>query len=233
MNAADIAMRVRESGTVGIAYTYSEPFIWFETIMEVGRMVREQGQVNVMVTNGYMEPGPLAELLGVVDAMNIDIKSMDPAFYRRLCKGRLTPVLRACEQARKSCHLEITNLLIPGKNDSPAEVRELAAFVAANLGADTPLHLSRYFPRHRMDLPPTPQASLLQAYEIAREKLQYVYIGNSEAGDKANTYCPSCRALLVRRRGYQTQVTPGLAAAEGSKYAKCGKCGRETGIVVA
>jgi pyruvate formate lyase activating enzyme len=177
-----------------------------------------------MVTNGYMEPEPLEKLLTVVDAMNIDIKSMDPGFYRRMCKGDLAPVLRTCERVKRRCHLEVTNLLIPDENDSAQQVAKLAAYVAANLGDDTPLHLSRYFPRHKLDLPPTPDSSLARAWDIAREKLHYVYLGNVAAGDKAHTACPSCGTLLVKRTGYFTKITSGLAR-DDNGGARCATCG--------
>ena len=144
--SAAFVKSILDSGTIGIAYTYSEPFVWFETIMEIGAIVREHGLVNVMVTNGFMEQKPLADLLTLVDAMNIDIKSMNPAFYRRLCKARLEPVLAACETVKKKCHLEITNLIIPGENDSEKEIRLLVDWIAANLGRDTPLHFSQVLP---------------------------------------------------------------------------------------
>jgi pyruvate formate lyase activating enzyme len=229
--AAKLADAIIGSGTIGVAYTYAEPYIWFETIMEVGALVKKQGMVNVMVTNGYMEPAPLAELLTLVDAMNIDIKSMDPRFYKRLCKGDLAPVLRACEAVKKAgCHLEITNLLIPGENDSEKETRELAGYIASDLGHDTPLHISRYFPRHRLRRPSTPESALMRAWEIARERLDYVYVGNI-ACDKENTLCPSCGATLITRDGYRVRMRDKFEKA-GKGLGKCKGCGKELPIVI-
>jgi pyruvate formate lyase activating enzyme len=233
ITADAFAKAVIDSGTIGIAYTYSEPYIWFETIMEVGSIVKEHGLKNVMVTNGYMEPDPLADLLRIVDAMNIDIKAIRQDFYKNMCKATLEPVLRTCETVKKHCHLEITNLVIPGQNDSEEEFRELTDFVAGNLGRDTPLHFSRYFPRNRATFPPTPEKTLLTAWKIAREKLDYVYIGNIDAGDKANTYCPSCNTLLILRSGYSARLMEGLVPAENSKMAVCPSCGTATNIKVA
>ncbi|HEX7511547.1 MAG TPA: radical SAM protein, partial [Chitinivibrionales bacterium] len=116
--AASLAEAIIRSGTIGVAYTYSEPYIWFETIMDTAPLVKNAGLKNVMVTNGFMEPAPLAKLLSVIDAMNIDIKSIRPDFYKKLCKATLEPVLRTCETVKKKCHLEITNLIIPQENDT-------------------------------------------------------------------------------------------------------------------
>jgi pyruvate formate lyase activating enzyme len=223
ISADKFAKMIISSGTIGIAYTYSEPYIWFETIMEVGTLVRDAGLHNVMVTNGYMEPEPLAELLKVVDAMNIDIKSMNTEFYTRLCKAELAPVLRTCEAVKKAAHLEITNLVIPGENDTDEDFKSLADFIANHLGKDTPLHLSRYFPRYKLKTLPTPESTLMRAWEICREKLDYVYVGNISTGDKENTYCPSCKSLLIERTGYDVRITPLLKNAGG--VANCGNCG--------
>jgi pyruvate formate lyase activating enzyme len=179
-----------------------------------------------------MEPGPLEQLLGVVDAMNIDIKSMDPAFYRGLCKARLEPVLKTCETVKKHAHLEVTNLLIPGENDDEENVRALVRFIADNLGRDTPLHISRYFPRHRMSHPPTPEHALLEAWRMAAEELDYVYLGNVSAGEKADTHCPGCGTTLVNRRGYATRVTSNLVRDEASEHGKCRACGHRTNMVI-
>lgn len=231
--AKKIADMIINSGTIGIAYTYSEPYIWFETIMEVGRIVREKGLKNVMVTNGFMEPKPLKDLLTVVDAMNIDIKSINPGFYRRLCKARLEPVLRTCEEIKKNCHLEITNLLIPEENDSEKDLKELVDYIAVNLGKDTPLHFSRYFPRHLMRAPSTPEKSLFLAYEIAKAKLDYVYLGNVSMNNYgSNTNCPSCDLLLIQREGYSVSFTTPLKKNTATNTALCPKCGFQTNIVI-
>jgi pyruvate formate lyase activating enzyme len=230
--AKTFADMIIKSGTLGIAYTYSEPYIWFETIMEVGKIVRENGLKNVMVTNGFMEPKPLKDLLTVVDAMNIDIKSINPGFYRKLCKARLEPVLKTCEEVKKNCHLEITNLLIPGENDSQRDIKGLVDYIVVNLGKDTPLHFSRYFPRYMMRVSSTPQESLLLAYEIAREKLDYVYLGNVDCNQESNTYCPSCRKLLIQRNGYSISFGTPLKKNPVANTALCPKCGFRTNIVI-
>lgn len=205
-----LAQKIIDSGAPGVAYTYSEPFTWYETIMDVGARAKAAGLYNVMVTNGYMEPGPLAELLTIVDAMNIDIKSMTQDFYGRLCGASLKPVLRTCVAVKKKAHLEITTLLIPGENDSPEEIAQLADFVATELGPDTPLHLSRYFPRYKLMTPPTPLETLDRAYRVACERLHYVFTGNVDSGQRSNTRCPRCNATLVQRNGYTIEITSNL-----------------------
>lgn len=198
------------SNTIGVAYTYSEPFVWFETIKELAPRVKERGLMNVLVTNGYIEPEPLMELIPFIDAMNIDIKGMNEEFYQRVCKAKLAPILRNCETVKRSCHLEITNLLIPGENDSEDDILSLFDFIASNLGSDTPLHFSRYFPRYRMHHPQTPEEKLIMAYNCSKERLHFVYLGNIDVLNRANTYCHSCLALLVERQGYRIKITDNL-----------------------
>lgn len=203
---------------IGLAYTYSEPLMWYEYVLDTARLAREQGLKNVVVTNGYINPEPLAALLPYIDALNIDVKAFQPQFYRRLCGGDLEPVLetvKACVEA--GCHVELTTLLVTGLNDSPEEITQLVDWVA-RLDPEIPLHFCRYFPRYKLDLPPTPPESLERAWEIAREKLSYVYLGNITGGKGSSTCCPQCGAVLVDRDGFRVQVRE-LA---GDRCAKCG-----------
>jgi pyruvate formate lyase activating enzyme len=227
----EFVKQTRKSNSIGIAYTYSEPYIWFETIMDIGPKIKDLGLVNVMVTNGYMEPEPLEDLLTVVDAMNIDIKSMNEQFYKHLCKGSLTPVLNTCEKVKKHCHLEITNLLIPGENDSEEDIQKLADYITGYLGEDTPLHISRYFPRYKLGNQPTEESSLFNTWEITREKLQYVYLGNIVSGNKGDTFCPTCNTLLVKRSGYSTKISKDLGKGLDNKCT-CLKCGSSINIIM-
>jgi pyruvate formate lyase activating enzyme len=175
-----------------------------------------------MITNGFINQQPLLEILTVIDAMNIDIKSFNPRFYKRLCKGNLIPVLHACVTAKKYCHLEITTLLIPDTNDSDDEICKLAMWIAQNLGKDTPLHVSRYFPHHLLKEPATPVTTMLRAWEIASSFLDYVYVGNVQTSDKENTYCPKCKSLLILRDGYTIKKQTTLLT-DGT----CGSCGEK------
>ena len=220
------AVRAAErDASIGIAYTYNEPFIWFEYVIETCRLVREAGLANVLVTNGYINPEPLDELLPYVDAINLDIKSIRPDFYRRLCRGTLEPVLATAKAAAPVTHLEITNLIIPGENDSDDDLRDLAAWIATELGADTPVHLSAYFPRYKLKAPPTPAATLERAHAIFSERLHYIYLGNCLSDKGANTVCRGCGAMLVERHGYRVRMV-------GLDGTRCVACGEESHIVV-
>jgi pyruvate formate lyase activating enzyme len=178
ITSAEIVKKARELGSFGIAYTYNEPFIWFEFVLETAKLARENGLENVLVTNGYVKTDPLDEMLPLINAMNIDLKSIDEAFYERFCKGKLKPVLDVIKRSVKACHVELTNLVIPTLNDSEEAISRLVDWVCDNAGPDTPLHFSRYFPCYKLDLPPTPVATLKMAEEIAGKKLKYVYLGN-------------------------------------------------------
>lgn len=175
--AVKMALDYRRNDNIGIAYTYNEPLIWFEYLFDTAKLIRDNNLKNVVVTNGYLNEEPLNELLPYIDAMNIDVKGFTNEFYHRL-GGRLEPVLRLAEKAKKACHIEITNLLIPGWNTDEQQVRELVDWVADSLGADTPLHFSRYFPARKVTLPPTPVAEMEKAKQIGLERLKYVYLGN-------------------------------------------------------
>ena len=162
----------------GIAYTYNEPFIWYEFVLDTARLAKKKGLENVLVTNGFVNMEPLRGMLPFIDAMNIDLKSFNEAFYVKVCKGRLKPVLEVIKASAKSCHVELTTLLITALNDSEEEITRLVNWIYDNLGPEVPLHFSRYFPCYNMELPPTPIETLKRAEEIAKKKLKYVYLGN-------------------------------------------------------
>jgi pyruvate formate lyase activating enzyme len=209
--------------SIGVAYTYTEPLVWFEYLLDACAAVREKGLVNVLVTNGTINPEPLCELLPLVDAMNIDLKSMSPQFYKDVCGGDLKTVLGTIEAASRSCHVELTNLVIPGLNDSPGDMEGLANWVA-ELDPLIPLHISRYFPRYRMEAPPTPEKTLKMFYDLARKSLKYVYLGNVQIKGTEDTYCPQCGRVVVERLGYRVRLT-------GLKDGNCMGCGRKADIV--
>ena len=202
--------------SVGIAYTYNEPFISFEFVLDCAVRAREAGLKNVLVTNGYYNPEPFEELLPYIDAMNIDLKSLQDDFYRRLCGGRLEPVLKTIERAHQDCLVELTNLLVTDENDSDEDIQKLVDWIAS-LDPEIPLHFSRYHPMYKFTNPPTPIERLERAYQIGREKLKWVYLGNVWGEQGQDSFCPNCGALLVRRRGYVVQVVD----LEGNQ---CGKC---------
>jgi len=207
---------------MGIAYTYSEPLIWYEFVRDTARLARRAGLKNVLVTNGYINETPLRELLPDIDAMNIDVKAFTGDYYRKHCTGSLEPVLRTVEIACRECHVELTTLLVTGLNDSAEEIRRLVDWVAA-LDREIPVHFSRYFPNFELDLPPTPPDTLKMARDIAREKLAYVYVGNAPQLEAGDTYCPECGEKLIARFGYRVRPV-------GLDGRKCGRCGSRINI---
>ncbi len=219
---ADVVKAARQAGSIGIAYTYNEPLINIEFVRDCAELAGRAGLANVLVTNGFIEEAPAAWLLPLIDALNIDIKSMDEAFYRRHCRGTLAPVLRFARQAAAAGrHVEITNLVIPGLNDDPRQIGELSRWIRDHLGRATPLHLSAYRPEYRMTLPPTPPDVLERAHARCREDLDYVYIGNLPSAQGQATLCPRCGAALVERHEYSVR----LAGLRGDACARCGRKG--------
>ena len=214
-----------EQGSIGIAFTYTEPLIWYEYLLDVLPMMRERGLKAVLVTNGYIHAEPLQKLLPWIDAANVDLKSISPRFYSHVCKGRLQPILetlRALFDAR--VHLEITNLLIPGLNDSDEDIQGLTDFVAS-LDKTVPLHLSAYHPDNKMDAPPTSADTMIRAKEIADSRLKHVFVGNMHIPGASDTRCPACGNVLVERTGFGTRT-------DGIRDGKCRECSAPTGIVM-
>lgn len=209
--------------SVGIAYTYNEPFMWYEFVYDTAKIARDKGLKNVLVTNGYVNEEPLKEMLPLIDAMNIDVKGFTEDYYKNTCVGRLAPVLKTVETAARTCHVEITTLFVPGLNDSSEEITQLVDWLAA-INKDIPLHFSRYFPNYQMDIPPTPVETMAMARDIARQKLNYVYLGNVWGEESSSTYCPECQSLLIRRGGHQAESV-------GLDGHKCKNCGYEINMV--
>lgn len=175
--AVEKAKKLVLYGNVGIAYTYSEPLMWYEYVLTTARLVKEAGLINILVTNGYINPKPLKELVPYIDAVNLDIKAFTEEFYQDTCRGRLEPVLDSALIFAEHCHLEITTLLVTGLNDSIEEVRKLAQWIAG-IDKKIPLHLTRYFPNYRFEKPSTPLVTMKRAKETAQEYLSNVYLGN-------------------------------------------------------
>ena len=174
---AALAERLRPRGNIGVAYTYNEPLIGYEYVRDCAVAVRARGMVNVLVSNGTVEEAPWRELLPLIDSANIDLKGFTEGWYRRL-GGDLEAVKRNIVLAAERCHVEVTTLLVPGENDSEAEIRALSRWLSG-IDPDIPLHLSRFFPRYRMtDRPPTDVNAVYRLAEVARESLRWVYTGN-------------------------------------------------------
>lgn len=197
-----------ESEGIGLAYTYNEPTVWYEFMVDTAGLVREAGKKNVVITNGYIQPGPMQELLEVTDAFNVDLKGFSPSFYKLHCGGRLEPVKTSLQTiARKGIHLEVTFLVIPCLNDDLELFQEMIHWIAGELGEHTPLHLSRYFPSYQMQQHATPLGLLMRMYEMAIESLHYVYTGNVSGYSAMNsTRCPQCGSLMAKRDGYETTL---------------------------
>ena len=221
----EIVSRADAGGSIGIAYTYNEPLVGYEFVQDCARLAHAAGLANVLVTNGFIRPEPASELLPLIAALNIDVKSMDEDFYRSYCGGSLAPVLAFARQAVSlGCHVEVTNLIIPGLNDGERGLRELAEWIAVKLGPGVPLHLSAYYPRYKLELPPTPEHVLERAHAVCAEALDYVYLGNVMTGLGQDTLCPGCGTVLIRRRGYRTRV-------ENVRERACQACGRPLDFV--
>lgn len=203
--------------TIGVAFTYAEPSVWYEYVLETAQLIKAAGFKTVLVTNGFLSLPALKHLLPWIDAWNIDVKAFDEAFYRKLCGGALCDVLTV-EQVASRAHLEVTTLVLPDLNDSEMEIDALARWLAS-LDANIPLHLSRYFPRYKLQLPPTPVERLRRLYEVARTHLSYVYLGNV-TGAENNTVCPRCSAVVIdRSRGETRLLADGSCAFCGERIA--------------
>ncbi|MFP4168615.1 MAG: AmmeMemoRadiSam system radical SAM enzyme [Desulfonatronovibrionaceae bacterium] len=218
---AEAAVQARAGS---VSYTYSEPTVFTELVLDTARLARASGLKNILVSNGFQSPDCLKELGPYIDAANIDLKAFTEDFYRDYCGARLEPVLKTLKKIKElGWWLEITTLVITDLNDSGEELKRIAGFIAEELGSEVPWHISRFHPTYKMtDRPSTPVERLEKAWELGKEAgLQFVYTGNVFGHDGENTYCPSCEQLLVRRTGFSAQ-NAGLARG------KCSKCGHKT-----
>ncbi len=217
-----IVKRAKEIGARSIAYTYVEPTIFYEYMFDIGELTKKEGLLNVTHSNGFMNPEPLKNLCKVLDAANIDLKGFKESFYRELCAGEINPVLETLKTLKKEkVHLEITNLIIPTKNDDLSVLKEMCLWIRKELGADTPIHFSRFYPLYKLkSLPPTPVSTLEKAREAASSAgLEYVYVGNIPGHAGENTYCPKCKKRIIQRTGY-------MVGEVNLKNGKCKYCGK-------
>jgi pyruvate formate lyase activating enzyme len=199
----EVVKEAKLSGSKSISYTYTEPTIFFEYALDVGQLAKKEGLYNVFVTNGYMTEAMIRMAHSWLDAANIDLKSFNDGYYKKLCKGRLEPVLKSIELMKMlGIWVEVTTLVVPGENDSEEEFRKIAEFLAG-IERSIPWHISRFYPQYQMEeLGSTSIKTLNRAYEIGKESgLRYVYLGNV-MGEGSNTYCHHCNHLLIERAGY-------------------------------
>lgn len=208
-----------ENNSQIIAYTYNEPTVFFEYMLECSKIAKQTALKNIIVSNGYINPKPLEELYQYLDGANIDLKGFSNEFYKKICAAKLEPVLDTLKiLVKNKVWVEITNLVIPTKNDDMKEIEEMCKWIKTNLGAGVPLHFSRFHPDYKMlDIEVTPTSTLENAKQIAQKYLDYVYIGNIITKEHENTYCPKCGELLIQRIGYQIIKN---TIVEG----KCNKC---------
>ena len=221
----EVAHSIKDN--IGIAFTYNEPTIFYEFMVDVSQASHLLGLKNVMVTNGYIESEPLKNLLPFIDAFNVDLKAFNDTFYRKITHSHLEPVKQTLILLRDANkHFEITNLIIPGHNDSIEEFNVMIDWIHKKLGKQTILHLSKYFPRYQLSKPATPDFVLQRFYEIAKKKLDYVYLGNVD--DKMpghHTECRNCQTVLIKRTQKKVNTT------NLTKEGYCVNCGSKENIV--
>ena len=223
LSPADLVSAAKKSACRSIAYTYTEPTIFFEYSYDTARLAREAGIANVYVSNGYMSPEMLELFHPWLDAANIDLKTFRDETYRKYTGAGLQPVLDSLKKIHDyGIWIEVTTLVIPGVNDDPQELREIAEFIAAELGTETPWHVSRFYPQYKMSqTPPTPPDTLYRAGEIGRAAgLKYVYLGNLP--EETATCCPACGKVLIRRGGF------GISSNQVDGKGCCPDCGETT-----
>ncbi|MCD6270981.1 AmmeMemoRadiSam system radical SAM enzyme [bacterium] len=205
MTPEQVVEEALKSGAQSIAFTYTEPVVFYEFMLNTAKLAKEKGLKTVMITSGYINPEPLKNLLKYLDAVKIDFKGFSDKFYQKMTMGHVQPVLDAMKIVKESGKwLEIVNLIIPGENDSDEDIRNLALWVKENLGEDVPVHFTRFHPDYKLlNTPPTPIETLKRAREIAMEVgLKYVYTGNVYDPEGSTTYCPESREVAIKREGF-------------------------------
>jgi len=213
------------SGSMGIAYTYSEPTVWFEYVKDTALIARENGLKNVLVTNGFINPDPLKEMTGFIDAMNIDLKCYNADTYRKVLKGELEPVKNTIRRAYElGCFIEVTTLIVTDINDNLDELMGIAEFIAS-IDKRIPWHLSRYYPSYKYSKPATDVEFLTEVWESAIEILDYVFTGNVHPTDaRSDTVCPKCHTVVISRNGYHTVI-------KELENGRCTECNYDLGII--
>jgi len=222
----EVVAEAKRYRCASIAYTYTEPTVFFEYAYDTALLAHQQGIKNIFVTNGYMTKEALEAIEPYLDAANVDLKSFNPQFYRRIVGARLEPVLETIERMHEmGVWVEVTTLIIPGQNDGEEELRGIARFIAG-IDAEIPWHISRFVPRFKMRSTPfTPVETIHRAVEIGHEEgLRYIYAGNVPGDPYENSYCPHCSQIVIRRLGYHTHSE--------LKGRACPSCGEELAFIL-
>lgn len=209
-----------------IAYTYTEPTIFYEYAYDTMKLAKEKNIKNAWVTNGYIQPEPLKQIAPLLDGANVDLKAFSEDFYKRICGAKLKPVLETLKLMKKlNIWVEVTTLIIPGLNDKTNELKKLAEFINNELGSETPWHISAFYPTYKLLEPgSTPSGTIHRASEIGSEAgLKYVYSGNLPGDNQENTFCPKCNELNIKRTGYTVE--------RFDENGKCRKCGKALDII--
>ncbi len=220
---ADIIKLAIKNKCESISYTYNEPTVFYEYMIETAKLAKKKNLKNVIVSNGYINEEPLKKLCRYIDAANIDLKSINNDFYKKICSGAVEQVLNSLKTLQKNkVWIEITNLIIPGENDNLKDIEKLCRWIKENLGINVPLHFSAFYPTYKMpDKEPTNASVLFKARDVAlKQGINYVYAGNVFAGQAGNTYCPKCKKLLIER-GYMNVYKNNI------KNNKCIFCGEK------
>lgn len=212
-----------KSHSIGVAYTFTEPLIWWEYLMDSTRKLKGIGQKNILVSNGYINEKPFSEIIPYMDAINISVKSMRQDFYDRYVEAQLDVILNSIKIAFRETHLELTYLLVPGMTDSEQEIGDFVDFVAG-VNKDIPVHFKRFFPHYKMtDTAMTPNETMVKAYKIANQKLNYIYLTDTDIDGVSDTFCPNCKRLIIKRRDYQSNLG-------GLRGMNCKFCGHKINI---
>jgi len=215
-------LALSRNSNIGVAYTYNEPTVFFEFMLDTAKIIKSAGLKNVMVTNGFINPEPLSELHQYIDAYNVDLKAFNNDFFKKYTKSELEPVKETLKSIIKAGkHLEITNLVIPTLNDSEAEFENMCRWIAETLGKEIVLHISRYYPTYKMTIDQTSIDQMKLLFEIAKKYLDFVYLGNVLLDEGNNTFCNFCNELLISRSGYFTKII------SVDKSGNCSKCGNK------
>jgi len=220
---SEVVAAAARDGCRSISYTYTEPTVFFEFAYKTAKLAFEKGLRNIFVTNGYMTAEALEMITPYLDAANVDLKAFTDKYYKDLCGARLKHVQATLKLMKTNgIFVEVTTLIVPGLNDDPAELRDLAAFIAQDLGVDTPWHISRFHPTYKLiDRAPTPVKTLTTARKIGlKAGLRYVYTGNVPGNAAENTFCYSCGEMVIERRGFQVGKLR-------IKNGQCEKCGAQ------